>query len=213
MAGLCDVGAHSEPALLVLVTALWGEAKCVINKFDLSPHRPVPGITLYGNANILVGICGKGPENANRYCQNLARWLEQGGRANSTVWVNYGSAGSVEHALGTLVQAVHITTAQGEDMRQFSTTDLPGVRGVGVRTHEFPDSGYAPGMVHDMEAAGFEAGVGSVLDNPKMYIVKLVCDSPEQPWHETDKHRYQALLDAASEKLLRLLDIIRRENS
>ena len=213
MAGLCDVGADSEPALLVLVTALWGEAKGVINKFDLSPHRPVPGITLYGNANILVGICGKGPENANRYCQNLARWLEQEGRANGTIWVNYGSAGSVEHALGTLVQVVHITTAQGEDMRQFSTKDLPGVRGVSVRTHDSPYSGYVPGMIHDMEASGFASGIGSVIDNPEAYILKLVCDSPEHPWHQSDKHHYQALLDAASENLLRLLDIIRRENS
>jgi len=207
------VDADSEPVLLVLVTAVWGEAKGVINKFGLSPHQPVPGITLYGNANILVGICGKGPENANRYCQNLGRWLDQEGRANGAIWVNYGSAGSADYALGTLVQVVHINMAHGEDTRQFSTTDLPGVCGVSVRTHGRPDSGYVPGMIHDMEASGFASGIGSVVDNPEVYILKLVCDSPEHPWHQSDKHHYQALLDAASENLLRLLDIIRRENS
>jgi len=192
---------------------LWGEAKGVIEKFELSPHQPVSGITLYGNANIQVGICGKGPENANRFCQQLARWLDQAGRSNGVIWVNYGSAGSADHTLGTMLQVVRINTPHGEDVGEFRTADLPGVQGACIWTHDSPDSGYAPGMIHDMEASGFASGIAAVEGNPEMYILKLVCDGPEYPWHRSDKHQYQALLDAASDNLMRLLDIIRRENN
>ena len=207
--GMYDMGEHGEVPLLVIVTGVWGEAKGVIEKFDFAPHQPAPGITVYGNADVIVGICGKGPKHAHRYCTELARWLDQTGSANGAVWLNYGSAGSADHALGTMVQGVGSCVCEGSVTGNISAGNLPGVPGVIVRTHNRPDSGYVGGMVHDMEAAGFLKGIGAVVAHPDLYVLKLICDGPQSPWHETDKHSYQALLDAGNEKLLRLVDIIR----
>ena len=208
--GLRDVGEYGKIPLVVIVTGVWGEAKGVIEGFALAPHQPAPGITVYGDADIIAGVCGKGPESARRYGMELALWLDQTNRAKEAVWLNYGSAGSADHEPGTMVQGVRVGAVQSQDAGKFRTGEFAGIPGVSVRTHESPDSGYNSGMVHDMEAAGFIQGISAVVDNPNIYILKLVCDGPDHPWQETDKHKYQALLDGANENLLRLVDIIRR---
>ena len=210
-AGPSDVGKLPESPVLVVITAVWGEAKGLIEALGLDSSRPVPGMTVYGSADVLVGICGKGPESARRYCMNFARWLVQSGRSSEAVWINYGSAGSADHAPGTLVQGLGINAGEAADIRGFRTLELPDIPGVIVRTHDSPDSSYTGGMVHDMEAAGFVTGIGAALDNPETCILKLICDGPDRPWHEADRPRYQGLLDAANENMLRLVDIIRRE--
>ena len=198
-----------EP-LLAVVTAVWGEAKSIVEHYRLAPGTAADGLTLHRGDRMLLGVCGKGPVNARRFAARFAGWLRQTGQPGPTLWVNFGTAGSAAHAPGTLVQGVRVTAASGACELVLDAGELPGVPQVTVHTCAAPVSDYCRERVYDMEAAGFIAGLASICAAPPARIIKLVADGPGRPWQRQSRAQYQQTLDAAGADTVRLLDTLRR---
>ena len=179
----------SEMSRCVILTALMAEAVPIINFYRLQKQPLQAGTQLFCSDRVDLIVCGLGGE---RMASGIKAYLSVTHAMPRIRWLNLGTAGTLEHAVGDLVWArsiggVKIGQPGGENR------DRP----MDVISLNKPSTDYVPGVLFDMEA---QACIDSLLENviefepAHLFCAKVVSDNQLDPVLKKDKHQLMSLM-------------------
>lgn len=197
------------PPTTCLVTALSSEARPLIEHYSLS-RQTLSGRPVYASEKCLLLQTGIGKLNAAAATAALLQALP-----DIDSIINIGIAGGTDPR-SSVVLATAIADA-GSGKRWYTQLPpehcLPAALNRVVCTLDKPDSAYQDGTVFDMEAAGIFAAATQWLDSSRVHSLKVISDTPEQPFTRLDKNDIPGLVKQMIESIDALMLHLRKAHS
>lgn len=187
----------SELARCVILAALMAEAVPMINFYRLQKQKkPHTGIQLFCSDHVDLVVSGMG---AKRMQAAILAYIRENPPVNGTRWLNLGTAGALEHAVGELVWArsiagTRIGQPQGAGMAM--SMDVVSLNKPGVN--------YVQGVLFDMEA---QTCIDTLTENviefepAHLFCAKVVSDNRLDSGLKKNKHQVMALMNQHQEPL------------
>ncbi len=185
-----------EMTRCVILTALMAEAVPMINFYRLKKQALQAGTQLFCSDRVDLIVCGMG---GKRMASGIKAYLRAKHPVPAIRWLNLGTAGALDHAVGDLVWAqsiagIKIGQPQGETQS----------RPMDVISLNKPGIDYAPGVLFDMEA---QACIDTLRENviefepAHLFCAKVVSDNQLDPLLKKDKHQLMFLMQKHQKSL------------
>jgi len=170
--------------VLNMVVALATESRPLIEHFGLSEDRSAVGFRVFANDRMRLVVTGMGRVSC---AAGVAAVGER--HAGTAAWLNVGTAGHPELALGAGVHALKVCErATGRCWYPTQVVPLPGTGGT-VCTVDEPVTDYPGACSYDMEASAFFATAMRYATSELTQVYKIITDNREHGAHTVDKHR------------------------
>lgn len=179
----------SEGTRLVILTALMAEAVPIINCYRLQKKRLQTGVQLFCSDRIDLIVSGMGTK---RMEAGIVAYIREKPPVSGTRWLNLGTAGALDCAVGDLIWArsiagIEIAQPAGEN----------NCAPMNVITLNQPGTGYVQGALFDMEA---QACIDTLSENviefepAHLFCAKVVSDNELDPMLKKDKHQVMSMM-------------------
>lgn len=195
----------SESTRLVILTALMAEAVPMINFYRLQKKRLQAGVQLFCSDRVDLIVSGMG---AKRMKAGIIAYIREKPPVPGTRWLNLGTAGALDCAVGDLIWArsiAEIEIAQPEEEQRRAPMNVISLNKPGVA--------YVQGALFDMEA---QACIDTLSENviefepAHLFCAKVVSDNQLDPMLKKDKHQVMSMMQqnqkALSEKINKLVN-------
>jgi hypothetical protein len=194
--------------MLKIITAFRTEAQPYIDHYYLQRDQTEPDLQVYVCDGIVLGICGKGRENAAMMAQYLAGSKPAGADDLATAWLNFGIAGAASPEVGELVCARSVTSMiSGQEWILPLARKYHGHTG-DVYTVDRAVSTYEANHIYDMESAGILEAIGEKSLPETILIAKLVSDGPQSPVESLTRQSIRDQIGQRSAEIVALADML-----
>jgi len=163
--------------MLIWVIALHCEAKPVIDFYRLKKTPRHQGFDLYQNQDMQCVISGIGKINAAAATAWVAA-LNQ--NQPSLAWINLGTAGAAEHALGSIFWVSKISQAHSDKHLFPVPTFTSGFAASACLSLDEPSTDYQSSYIYDMEASAFFATATRFSNAEQVHCLKIISDNRQQ---------------------------------
>jgi adenosylhomocysteine nucleosidase len=163
--------------MLIWVIALHCEAKPVIDLYRLKKKPTHHGFDLYQNQDMQCVISGIGKINAAA----ATAWVAAVNQDQpSLAWINLGTAGAAEHALGSIFWVSKISQ-EGSSKHLFPVpTFTSGFAASACVSLSEPSTDYQSSQIFDMEASAFFATATRFSSAEQIHCLKVISDNQQQ---------------------------------
>lgn len=163
--------------MLIWVAALHCEAKPVIDYYRLKKSSRHNGFDLYQNEDMLCVISGMGKISAAAATAWAAVVKDRG---DSICWINLGTAGAADKAIGDIFRLGKITDSQSN--RNYYpvpafTSRIPQIACISL---DQPSDDYHADAIFDMEASAFFATATRFSSAELVHGLKVISDNRHQ---------------------------------
>ncbi len=188
-----------------IIIAYRAEAESFLNFSDFVSDTSIREYQVLRAGDTVLGISGEGKRNAENLTKLLiARYVLELGM-ESSLWFNFGVAGSGSHMPGSLVYASQVIDTETGNQWQLSSRDTGDVSVATLKTVAKPSEEYQEGMIYDMEASGILGVLSKHSLSRQALVLKLISDGPNQPFHRITKSDILKLLNDAEQKLCSII--------
>lgn len=193
----------SEISRFVILTALMAEALPMINDYRLQKKTLQAGVQLFCSERVDLIVSGMGEK---RMKVAIAAYIQEYPPMPGTRWINLGTAGTLDCAVGDLIWA-----------RSIAGIEIAQPRGEGncmpmnVISLNIPGVNYVHGTLFDMEA---QACMESLSENviefepAHLFCAKVVSDNQLDPILKKDKHRVMSMMQKNQNALSKNIKIL-----
>lgn len=195
--------------MLVWVAAMHCEAKPVIDYYRLKKSRIDHPFDLYQGDHMLCVISGIGKSAVAA----ASAWVAALNREQASLaWINLGTAGSAQYAIGTALVINKIT--EGDSNHSFYPVPLieTTLEAAHCLTLNQASSEYHPKHLFDMEASAFFATATRFSSAELVQCIKVISDNPKQQTGR-DKTRVSQLIAQNIEPLTRFAQSLQALNT
>lgn len=173
------------------IIALRPEAQPLIDffKLDKDPSDATKKGKLFSNASMRLAISGIGRQSS---AIATAMLFESSAHTKNDIWINFGIAGHINLAIGSLIQAETISYQHGRPLElvAHSFFDTHVVETVDQPQHDYPNLN-----VIEMEAYGFaQTLLTRGVSKDKILTLKLISDNQKHPITEIKKEDIAPLI-------------------
>ena len=163
--------------MLIWVIALHCEAKPVIDFYRLKKTPTHHGFDLYKNQDMQCVISGIGKINAAAATAWVAALnIDQ----PSLAWINLGTAGGAEHALGSIFWVSKISQESSKKHLFPVPTFTSGFSSSACISLDEPSVDYDDTQIYDMEASAFFATATRFSSAEQIHCLKVISDNQQQ---------------------------------
>jgi len=160
--------------MLIWVIALHCEAKPIIDFYRLKKVPTHQGFDLYQNGPMQCVICGIGKINAAAATAWIAALNQD---QPSIAWINLGTAGAAEHAIGEAFWISKISQPNADRQGFPVPTFSSGFSASATISLDEPSDSYDSTQLFDMEASAFFATATRFSSAELVHCLKIVSDN------------------------------------
>ncbi len=189
--------------MLNLVCALNCEAQPIIKALKLKRIQGKSPFPIYRAGQTWLIVSGTGRIQA----AIASAWLQgRSGPEMSRAWLNVGIAGHASLPVGKGLLAHKVSDGTNrETWYPQLCFRFPGDTAQ-VTSHDAPDTDYAPGGMHDMEAAGFMSATTRFSSLELIHCYKVISDNPGHPITRINQETTQALISESLGEILTIAE-------
>ncbi|MYB34161.1 MAG: hypothetical protein F4X92_03365 [Gammaproteobacteria bacterium] len=184
-----------------IISAYRAEAESLLSFSEFASDRSIREFQVFRSGYAVLGISGEGKRQAEKLTELLiSRYVVELGM-ESSLWVNFGIAGSGSHMPGSLVYANPVIDMETGNQWQLFLRDTEDVPVATLKTVTRPSREYQEGVIYDMEASGMLSVLSRHSLIRQALVLKLISDGPDHPYHRITKSGILKLLSNGEQKL------------
>jgi len=190
--------------MLVILVAHHAEAAVFLEHYDLKLDQNSSGNCRYVSGQVRLLITGEGKENVQYILEKELAICET---ETEMIWLNFGVAGSSQHAVSDIVEVTKLAPGSSSDsfkalnLRQKDLSLATSCRSFLVPQETYPERG-----VIDMEAYYIAKTLQSAGLLENMSVIKLVVDGPSNPMAELSVNQLKSRINHARRNLTEISD-------
>ncbi|MCY4228685.1 MAG: hypothetical protein OXF20_13545 [Gammaproteobacteria bacterium] len=194
-----------------IISAYRAEAESLLDFSDFVFDKSIREFQVFRSGQAVLGISGEGKKQAEKLTALLiSRYVLDLG-VKSSLWFNFGVAGSGSHVPGSLVYASRVVDAETKNQWELLARDAGDVSVATLNTVTKPSNEYQEGMIYDMEASGILSALSSHSLARQALVLKLISDGPDYPFHCLTKSDIVKLLGDARQKLYSIIHALQQD--
>ncbi len=184
-----------------IISAYRSEAEAFLNFSDFVADQSIHEFQVFRTERVILGISGEGKKQAERLTDLfISRYVHSEG-VESSLWFNFGVAGSGSHQTGSLVYAHQVIDAETRNQWKLPYRKTGNDLAATLKTVDKPSQEYKEGVIYDMEASGILSVLSRHSLIHQVLIVKLISDGPEHPLNYVHQSDILKLLSEAGQQV------------
>jgi len=190
--------------MLVILVAHYAEAIAFLEHYSMELDELSSSKSRYVGDKISLLITGEGKDNVQH---TLAKEFRINKTDNEIFWLNFGVAGSCQHAILEILEVVKLEEGQLTEFPQVHKLKSRGLAATtSCRSFLTPQDEYPVKGVVDMEAYYIAEALRSAGFLENLSVIKLVVDGPSYPMAQLSVKRLKGYLAKARRNLTEISD-------
>jgi len=187
--------------VIFTISAYRAEAESFLKISNFVADQSISEFQVFRSKHVVLGISGEGKRRAEQLTGLLiSRYVIELG-LESSLWFNFGIAGSGSHELGSLVYANEVIDVETGTHWELSPRKTGNEVVATLNTVIEPSREYQEGMIYDMEASGILNMLSRHSLIRQALVLKLISDGSDHPFFCVTKSDIVKLLSDTEPKV------------